>query len=132
MNKKIKTKNLHLFYNDIFPYGVAFMCDCQFADVKEQFTFNSGAEIGDSDVSDADGFSFFGIYKKTKKKFAVIWVENFAEKPEYGLITHEAIHAACEVFNGIGVPISYDNQETIAYYVQWIVEQIIKIASKKV
>lgn len=39
---------------------------------------------------------------------------------------HEATHAVCAMLKHVGVPITYDNQESLAYPIGYLVEEIIK------
>ncbi|MEY1276760.1 hypothetical protein AB7080_12120 [Providencia rettgeri] len=39
-------------------------------------------------------------------------------------ITHESIHAAFDILHFSGVPINYDNNETICYLAGWVAEQL--------
>ena len=47
-------------------------------------------------------------------------------KPKLGEIAHEAVHAAHFLLKDVGVKITPDNDEPLAYLVQWIVDELTK------
>lgn len=53
----------------------------------------------------------------------VIWIES---KDLYGCLAHEAVHAAKFLFKQKGVISSNENDEPLAYLVQWIFENCQK------
>lgn len=43
-----------------------------------------------------------------------------------GIIAHEAVHVASFVFNSRGVLADHENDEPLAYFVEWVVDEINK------
>jgi len=57
----------------------------------------------------------------------------FNSKVDYSIIAHESVHVCSYVFLGIGAKLELNNDETFAYLMGWVVEQIhsvVKIAEK--
>lgn len=46
-------------------------------------------------------------------------------------ITHEAVHAALEIFDYVGARTTHDNQEPFAYLVGWIADCCNKVKTDK-
>lgn len=53
----------------------------------------------------------------------IIWVE---DRKAYGVLAHESVHAAKFLFGMKGIIASNDNDEPLAYMVQWIFESCLK------
>jgi hypothetical protein len=54
--------------------------------------------------------------------------------PKYDLLTliHEVIHYAFNIMDSRGIPINYENDETITYYTEMTLKNIIKALNKKI
>ena len=68
--------------------------------------------------SAADASTFYSVERKT----VLVW---FAQKnPDLGTVAHEAVHAAIYALRMSGMSDFHDtNDEALAYYVQFLVEQ---------
>ena len=54
--------------------------------------------------------------------------------PKYNIYTliHEIIHVAFAVMYGRGIPIRYENDETITYYVEMVLKNTLKVMKKDI
>jgi hypothetical protein len=77
-------------------------------------TFDISRCLGSADKVISNGKMLIVIYIAT----ANLDIDNF------GTITHEAVHAANDVFEFIGVDLDIANDEPQAYLVDWIARQI--------
>jgi hypothetical protein len=66
----------------------------------------------------------FFVYKKM----------NIIIMPKYNTFSliHEIIHLAFAVMDGRGVPIRYENDETITYYVEMVLRNVLVKLNKKI
>lgn len=66
--------------------------------------------------------------------YVAIAIKNFAEKyaddqwRAIAVLSHEAVHVATAIMHNRGIPISYENDETLAYLQEWILETILNQA----
>lgn len=59
----------------------------------------------------------------------IFWMGLFETTPE--VIGHEAVHVAIQLLHSRGIPISAQNDETIAYLVSYIICEVNKALSKQ-
>ena len=65
---------------------------------------------------------------------SILMVLNFkcdVDRITNGIIAHEALHAANFIFDAVGVPADYDNDEPLAYLVKWITDKVHGFVSEK-
>lgn len=79
-------------------------------------------EIGDKDLIYAHTFHDF--YKKERAYIIIVNTCNTVEKITYGVLAHEALHTMNNIFIDIDYKPKRKNDETSAYLIQWIVNQI--------
>lgn len=53
----------------------------------------------------------------------ILWLRN----PSILCLIHEAIHVTTFLFDRVGVPINFHNDETLAYMVQYLVREVLKV-----
>lgn len=56
-------------------------------------------------------------------KSSCIWLH---EKAGLGTVAHESFHATCEILKRSGVKLNTHTEETYAYYLQFLINQILK------
>jgi len=62
---------------------------------------------------------------ETRQVFYFLWIEVFDwSASSQALMVHELLHYAMAVFQDRGIPISRDNEETLAYFMQYCVSDI--------
>lgn len=49
----------------------------------------------------------------------------------YGVIAHECTHAALTLFKSRGIHPDVENQEPLAYMIEWLVDQVVKFMHEK-
>lgn len=49
----------------------------------------------------------------------------------YGVITHEFIHLVFRVFQTVGIKLDFENQEPLAYYMEYLITQFLQKAVKR-
>jgi len=49
----------------------------------------------------------------------------------YGIITHEFIHVVLRIFETVGIKLDFDNQEPLAYYMEYLITQFLQKALKR-
>ena len=71
--------------------------------------------------------------------FGAVTLENHDEGFEYvvafvdsnvGLLAHEAVHVCNYVFDNIGIQLDLKNDETQAYFIGWIVDEMDKFLNE--
>ena len=83
------------------------------------------------DYKDVGGFNdevfAHTLYNESKGVFAVVLNPlNSISKLSQGIIAHEAVHVVNFVFGSRGVIPDTDNDEPMAYFVEWVVDEINK------
>lgn len=48
----------------------------------------------------------------------------WAPKSDFSIVVHECVHVVADILHDIGVPFEYNNDETIAYYMQFLICEI--------
>lgn len=61
-----------------------------------------------------------------KGRFFVVMALHENSRSNTQVIVHESVHAAIKIMDSCGVPISEDNQETIAYLTDYIFSKAVK------
>lgn len=61
------------------------------------------------------------VYLPNNCKDCGVW---FAEKPDGGVASHEALHLATHILTRSGLTFSGSSEEAWCYHVQWIVNKI--------
>ena len=60
------------------------------------------------------------------KQYRIVWIKNFDwSVASQALLIHELIHYVMAVFDDKGIPISKDNEETFAYFLEHIVGTVL-------
>lgn len=122
---KSKRQFKKFFYDPYWrvPYGLiiggtkqqAYECACKLSGELPEQNF--------AKQSDATTFINDGL------KNVVFWFRDYKLRP--GLVAHEAVHAATAILRVSGVEkIDDSNDEVLAYYVQYLCEQIYKHAKQ--
>lgn len=70
-------------------------------------------------------------YKEKWGYFVIFNFNNKYDKITYGTIVHEAIHACSFLFDHRGVRADFKNDEPVAYFVEWVVDEIYKFIKAK-
>lgn len=57
----------------------------------------------------------------------IIWLNRPPITPEtIGTLAHETYHGILQIYNTMGVPISMENDEVVAYAMQYVIEEVLK------
>ena len=99
-------------------------CSIEDAQKKSNRVFNIQEELS---VEKNDQAAFFKCTTKEFREVYVIWVRRSRDIPT---VAHEVTHLVYEVFKSRGIPYSFQNQESFAYYVSFWMEQIVGIKRK--
>lgn len=62
----------------------------------------------------------------SKKRSCEVWIL-LAPDASAGLVAHECVHAANFLLGDLGVRVTQRNDESHAYMVQWLVDEIVKL-----
>lgn len=87
--------------------------------------------VGIDDMGDADIAVTYYTVRKSDKKYGVLI--RFRKRGDItpSVSSHEAVHAALEIFRCIGAEVDVENQEPLAYIVDWITDCIWKSKNYK-
>lgn len=106
-------------------------------DLQKLFVFCDGRELTD-DILDGLATTTRVKDKKTGVAVSLIKISGIdrcdADSKNIqlsGIATHEAIHAALDIYDRIGETVSNMHQETFAYFVEYITRCILKTINKK-
>lgn len=89
-------------------------------DIKATFRSSYGDELI-IDNERARGWTCDVERKHDSRLGVVVWVPH---KMTLEVIAHEALHAAMYIFHGLGIEVSCENDEPLAYLVGWIAKCI--------
>lgn len=60
--------------------------------------------------------------ENSKEYVSVIWLPRYDfSVNSFGTLAHECLHVAIRAMNRLGIPVTEDNQEPIAYYLDFLV-----------
>lgn len=126
---------VHRLYNEVLKANLALIVSCNWEEFKKQ----AEAEMGESieweeekdDLTEGRFMTLLSNDKRTLKRF--IWIETFDwTVHSIANLTHELLHWICAVFTDKGIPFCPENEETMAYVLEWAVETTFdKLKPKK-
>jgi len=67
------------------------------------------------------------VFSSGREEIICVWTEN----KDISVLAHEIIHAMTFLLDSKGVPISYDNDEILCYYVEWMLDKVLTNEKKK-
>ncbi|MEW6126736.1 MAG: hypothetical protein AB1757_06835 [Acidobacteriota bacterium] len=57
----------------------------------------------------------------------ILWLKNAPTNPSgIATLAHEALHSVIQIYQTMGIPFNADNDEVVAYGVEYIVEQVLR------
>lgn len=104
-----KGKVPYHFYCDLYYMNFYFCMGWKKSDMKSYFNADLDETARGTTISTPSG--------------VIIWIDS---SDSLGALAHESVHAAKFVFSQKGVLASNDNDEPLAYLVQWIFEKCLK------
>lgn len=118
----MKKSNLkiHQFDPVLYPRLIWIAYDVNSAEVNKRFCYPSGKPL-DFEPNGSDGSAAPVIDRESKKLGVLIWIPDTKVISD-AVIVHEATHAALDILNDIGFNLDYENQEPLAYLIQFITE----------
>ena len=129
MKEKENKKEVLVYEYDpkIYQRKLFVMKGCEIKDIKERLSTRDDEEIEtEIEKGSEPALRVFPMVKIKDTgaygELVVVFVE-----PEYvscGMISHEAFHVAMDILSELGVMFHADNQEHIAYMVEWAAECI--------
>lgn len=110
-----KKHTIHEFDCGIYPQKLWVAIGVPDSVVRDLFGENT-PDFGESALAQVDSVT----RTKPDKKGGVLI--RFKNKKEVNMdnVSHEAVHAALDIFNYIGASATYEQQEPFAYFVGWI------------
>ena len=93
-----------------YPY------DCLLFIGDDEETFKSLEDLG---LSREETTFYDGKTGYSKSQDIILWLR----KPSIEFLVHEAVHVSTFLFTSVGVPISFENDETLAYTVQYLIKE---------
>jgi hypothetical protein len=125
---------IYKFYNMTFEASLNVVVNCswkEFVKATEKVMGEPWDDAGDE--MEAEGFYTMLVSKDRKKKRQFVWIEEFNWTVyDIAKMVHELCHWMMSTFNDKGIPVAYENQETMAYTMQWAVVQVFtKLKLKK-
>ena len=125
---------IYKFYNMTFEASLNVVVNCswkEFVKATDKVMGEPWEDAGDERSS--EGFYIMLTSKDKKKVRQFVWIEKF-DWTVYDMakMVHELCHWVVSTFNDRGIPVTYENQETMAYTMQWAVLQVFtKLKPKK-
>lgn len=96
---------------------------------------SNSVELVNKEIPDFGGHEVYAhsLYRKWRKKHGNIMVLNPCSDINitHGVIAHEAVHLAGFVADICGIVPDFNNDEPIAYLVEWITDQAHKFLKEK-
>lgn len=121
---------IHEFHPQIYPRRLWVAVGGTFKDIKSLFTTMNEEEL--EYVENCLATTYMVQTKSNEHYFGhLIWFLS-AKDMTTANITHEAYHAASDLFGVLGCKQHYDNQEPFAYLVGWVADCIDKVKRNKV
>lgn len=81
-------------------------------------------------TDDTYAHSYLDNYKNREAVFCLLNFSNKNRKITHGVIAHEALHLANYMAIRRGIALDVDNDEPIAYLVEWITDRIYEVCKK--
>lgn len=118
--------------NDVFPFIIYVQFGGNRKAARKLYHKKISAEEyydptdnSDSEYDEAELY----VCEEAKTPHSLIWFKN--ENPGQGFIAHEALHAIVHAFVHMGVPISAENDETLCYMLQNVVEKLNELIESR-
>lgn len=119
-NNKSKVITLDL---EIYPREVWLIFNPTVEEIDRLFEPRHTSNLYISDTAIASTLS---LVRKSNNKLGELIVFFKSDEVDSSIIAHEALHATFDICNDVGITLSADNQEPIAYLLQYIVGFIDK------
>lgn len=92
-------------------------------DMKKYVKKNFGIKLRDADFSaDADAEAGVVYDDEGFPYFCILFNQ---PNPEIGIVAHESVHVAVAICEYLGVPVTREADETLAYMVDYLVQSIV-------
>lgn len=119
---------VHSFNLGIYPRKIWVMISPSIEEVNKLFS-----TIGNKDVLISENAiaSTLHLQRKSNNHVGELIILYNLEEVTVGVMAHEATHAAINICNDLGINISVENQEPIAYLTQYITDFINKVVQKE-
>lgn len=122
---------VHEFDPQIYPRKLWVVKGGDVNSLKDMFAQANEEELQLSDV-DAHAALTYSVMMKDKSKLLGELIYFCSSKfMDAEKTTHEAVHAALDIFSDMGCMVDYDNQEPFAYLVGWIADCIDQVKRNK-
>lgn len=119
---------IHEFYPEVYPRRVWIVKGGKLEALRERFCKRDNTEICFKGAY--EGYVDSVMYKENGSLGELIWFP-YASAMPVGHISHEATHAAIDIFDDCGCRIDAENQEPFAYLVGWIAKCINEVKRGK-
>jgi hypothetical protein len=123
---------VHEFDFCIYPRKLFIAVGKNPCSLKDMFLYINGEEfdLKDEKLNTAAAYTCSVELKKDGKLGVLVWFPNRSSMSAR-YCAHEAVHAALEVCGDIGVEVHFDNQEPLAYLVDYVVHCMDIVKNKK-
>lgn len=131
-----KKKHIDTYSTAIYPVDIVVANEsAKLEDLKKEYMYSDEAELDDR-ILDCVASTSTCKRKSDGKYFVLIKYSGEGDKKRdeaelISDITHEAVHAALDIFDFIHETVSYDYQECIAYLTGYIASCVYKTVTKK-
>lgn len=114
------------FWNPVYKHGVLVVWGCDDNQMKSEIQ-----HYGNWPRKVIEGISELGQAKfTTNEDSSFIFFRH--KRPHPGVIAHEALHFTTWLLDSRGVPVNYENDEAMAYCMEWLVDLIGKAVRGKI
>ena len=102
-----------LTHNIFVSYGISYK---KFVELQETYII----EVPLEEKEFGDGCCLLATHKSGQE---LLWI--WTKRKSVATLAHECIHAIFKLFDSRGIPITYENQETFAYFVRYLIQEVL-------
>lgn len=118
---------VHEFHPQIYPRKLWVVKGGDVDSLKDMFTQTDGKELDFKGSSQYLATTCNVMMKDESRLLGELIYFTSVKQMNAENISHEATHAALDIFSDLGCEVHYDNQEPFAYLVGWIADCIEQV-----
>lgn len=82
----------------------------------------------DFDKTHTNAWTYKSFYRNYRAVYIIIDIKHPCFT--FGVFAHEAFHMSNFIFNRLGIKLDYENDESMAYFIDWITVELHKFYNK--
>ena len=120
------------FYNKTYKANLNLIVDCDEKAFYNKVDKILGLKVEREDLSDGTEGLYDQFYDKEGVLQRFIWIRCMDwSVSSMAILVHEIGHYVANVFTDKGIPYGEENQETICYFTEWLVNETFNSLAKK-